>query len=89
LNCNKIKALKAKEADVIEAIKLSTDVEVEVGKRQVRRTDNKALPTLNERKRDAKASTKEDAKEEKKDDVPEQLDEKGNHILVNADFENP
>jgi hypothetical protein len=89
LNCNKIKALKAKEADVVEAIKLSTDVEVDVAKRQVRRKDNTSLPELTQRKRDAKASSKEDAKEEKKEDAPEMLDEKGNHILVNADFENP
>lgn len=89
MNCNKIKALKAKEADVIKAIDGSTEVEIQVAKRLIRRKDNKALPELTLRKRDAKAVGKEESKEEKKDDAPEMLDEKGNHILVNADFENP
>lgn len=43
------------------------------------------------KKRDAKAADKEDKKEEKKneeDKLPE-LDNRGNPILANADFENP
>ena len=40
------------------------------------------------RKRDAKAAAKEEEKKEEEDQEIA-LDEKGNAILVNADFENP
>lgn len=44
-----------------------------------------------QRKRDAKAAGKKSNEEEKGEEVdePVQLDERGNPILVNADFENP
>ena len=56
----------------------------------IRRKGGKTVPEL-VKKRDAKAADKEDKKEEKKneeDKLPE-LDNRGNPILANADFENP
>ena len=92
LNCNKVKQLKLKNgpADVAEAIKDSTEVELSSDGTKIRRKGGKGVPEL-ARKRDSKASEKEEKKEEKKqeeDKLPE-LDIRGNPILSNADFENP
>jgi len=92
LNCNKVKQLKLKNgaADVAEAIKDSTEVELSADNNKIRRKGGKSVPEL-AKKRDSKAAEKDDKKEEKKqeeDKLPE-LDIRGNPILSNADFENP
>jgi hypothetical protein len=84
--------MKIKESDIVDAVKDSADVEVSKDNKQIRRKGNKALPVLEkkgdgvQKKRDAKAASKE---EKKGDDEAINLDEKGNVILANADFENP
>jgi hypothetical protein len=84
--------MKLKDSDIAAALKDSADVEVSKDGKSVRRTGNKALPEFTkkgdgvQKKRDAKAAAKE---EEKGDDEAVELDERGNPILVNADFESP
>lgn len=64
MNCNKIKQLKAKSEDIIEAVKDSKDVELSKDKKKVRRAGNAALPAVDSsKKRDAKASSKEESKQ--------------------------
>ena len=95
LACNKVKSFKLKNPndEVAEAVKDSTEVEVSADRKQIRRKGTKALPELSaSKKRDAKAASKEEGKKEnskeEEDKLPE-LDERGNAILSNADFENP
>ena len=86
--------MKVTEADIAAALEGATEVEVSKNKKQVRRAENKALPALeakregNQKKREAKAANKEETKAEKEEEAV-QVDEKGNAIFVNADFENP
>ncbi|CDW75697.1 lupus la [Stylonychia lemnae] len=92
LNCNKIKRMGIKEAEIAASLKSSSEVEVSEDGKKVRRVGKKALPELihkeGQKKRDVKAQSKEEEKGDAEDDTI-QLDERGNHILVNADFENP
>ncbi len=69
LNCNKIKNLKAKQADIQNAVKESEEVELSEDKKSIRRVNNKVLPERAKdegkpglRKRDAKAQGKEEKK---------------------------
>jgi len=48
LNCKKLIALNCTEAEIIEACNASAEIEVK--EKELRRKDNKALPTLEERK---------------------------------------
>jgi hypothetical protein len=98
LNCNKVKQFKLKNgaADIVEAVKDSELVETDESGTSVRRKGDKAIPELQagaasgSKKRDAKAADKEEQKgEAKEDDGLPQLDERGNPILANLDFENP
>jgi hypothetical protein len=100
LACNKIKTMKITAADIVSAVKDSTEIEVDDSGKKVRRIGAKALPKLSEaapgtKKRDVKAADKaEDSKnEETKGEAAEealpQLDERGNPVFSNADFENP
>ena len=93
MNCNKIKQMKLKTDDIVEAVKDSTQVELSKDHKKIRRTNNAALPKKEERKRDTKAKTKEESKntengEDGKDSDVER-DEKGNIVLTGSDFENP
>jgi len=85
LACNKIKTLGVTAEEITAAIKDSGAIETD-GKR-VRRKGGKAVPELS-KKREAKASDKEETKKEEEDGLPA-LDERGNPILANPDFENP
>jgi hypothetical protein len=58
LNCNKIKSQKTTAAEIVAAVADSTKVELDNNKLSVRRTGNPALPELQEKKRDAKATDK-------------------------------
>lgn len=67
-------------------------MEVSADNKKVRRASNKALPAKEEKKRDTKAKAKEETKTKTDDGKAEsdvEVDEKGNIVLVNADFENP
>jgi Protein of unknown function (DUF3223)/La domain len=91
LACNKIKQLKVTAEQIAEAVKDSTDVEVDASGKRIRRLGDKPLPAL-AKKRDQKASDKAaDGKEETKteEEALPAVDERGNLILSNADFENP
>ena len=46
LNCNKIKALDAKEDEIVKAIKDSTLLEIDPTEKRLRRKDNKPIPAL-------------------------------------------
>ncbi len=46
LNCNKIKALDAKEDEIIKAIKESSLLEIDSSEKRLRRKDNKPIPAL-------------------------------------------
>lgn len=46
MNCNKIKNLKIKEQDIVDALKDSTEVEVSKDNQKVRRIGNKPIPEL-------------------------------------------
>lgn len=91
MNCNKIKQMKIKIDDIVMAVKGSTEVELNDDNKKVRRIGNKALPSKEEKKRDAKAKDKEQVKTVKAENAESdvELDEKGNIVLVNSDFENP
>ena len=96
LNCNKVKKMNITSDQIAEAVKDSQQVEVSEDRKKVRRAGKKALPELvkkaddGQRKRDAKAANKEEEKGGSVDqNQPVELDERGNPILVNADFENP
>jgi hypothetical protein len=96
LNCNKIKLNKAIKgaADIVSAVADSTEVETDASGLKIRRKGGKAVPELSagagSKKRDSKAADKEEDKEEKKSaDALPALDERGNVILSNQDFENP
>lgn len=67
LNCNKIKSFKLKNgpADVAEAIKDSTEVEINTDNTKIRRKGAKPVPEL-AKKRDSKANDKANKEEEKK-----------------------
>jgi len=98
LNCNKIKSMKITAKDIADALKDSDKVEVHKDKNKIRRMGNEALPERPKtdeptKKRDLKAKDKEETKEKKKDghdeDEKPELDEKGNILMVEQDFENP
>ncbi len=102
LNCNKIKEMKVKAPEIVEALEGSDKVEVSEDKKKVRRVGNTDLPPkpVKEakaagKKRDNKANDKEEAKEEKKQgeevEAPAEaeLDARGNHVMTGLDFENP
>ena len=98
LACNKVKAMKISAADIAEAVKDSAVVEVDAEGKKVRRIGTPAVPKLSAtlKKRDAKAADKEEGKTEEgkegaaaADDALPALDERGNPVLSNADFENP
>lgn len=93
LNCNKVKQMKIVGDDIVKAVADSTLVETDEEGLKIRRKDNKALPEAVAaplKKRDSKAAEKEaGASEEIKEDALPALDERGNAILVNLDFENP
>ncbi len=97
LNCNKVKELKAKASDIADACVDSEKVEISKDQKQIRRKNNLALPdkqAKTEKKRDAKAADKEEKKEEsavkvKKEVEDAELNEKGNYVLMQQDFENP
>ncbi len=75
---------------MIEAVKDSSEVEVNAETNKIRRKGGKPVPELI-KKRDSKAQGKDDKKEEKKEEedrLPE-LDARGNPVFSNADFENP
>lgn len=60
----------------------------------MRRAGNAPLPSKQGKKRDAKQTSKEEEKEKKQENGKEEesdveVDEKGNPVLVSADFENP
>lgn len=86
LACNKVKAMGIAAKDIVEAVKDSAAVEADPFGLKVRRKGGKPVPEL-AKKRDAKAAVKEE--EKKEDDGLPQLDERGNPILANSDFENP
>lgn len=95
LNCNKVKTMKpaVSEADIVAAVATSSEVEVDESGKKIRRKEAKAVPTLaagaGQKKRDSKAADKEEQKDDKSaDDLPA-LDERGNPVLSNADFESP
>lgn len=46
MNCNKIKALDAKEDEIVKAIKDSTLLEIDASEKKLRRKDNKPIPAL-------------------------------------------
>ena len=80
--------MKIKEADIVEALADSKEVEVSTDKKKLRRKGNKAVPPFEKkesegiRKREAKAASKEeDKKEEEEQDIP--LDINGHPILAN------
>ena len=87
LACNKIKSLKVSAADIQAAVADSTQVEVDAAGKRIRRKGTPALPALSSKKREQKAAEKEESKQEE-EPLP-QLDERGNPVLGNADFENP
>lgn len=94
LNCNKVKAMPEVKsaADIIAAVATSTEVEVNESGTKIRRKGDKPVPTLSaaSKKRDFKAGDKEEQKDEKRDaDGLPALDERGNPLLSNNDFENP
>ena len=60
LNCNKVKQMKITQEEIAEACKGSGELDVHEGATKIRRKDNKALPEVTERKRDAKAADKKD-----------------------------
>lgn len=66
-------------------------MDVHEGKTKIRRKGNKALPEMQERKRDAKAADKQEAAMAKQNKVPaeDEYDEDGKVILVEKDFDNP
>jgi hypothetical protein len=70
MNCNKIKTLKIKEADVVEALKDSAEVEVSADHKKLRRKGDKPVPELDKKeqaglkRRDAKAASKEESKKD-------------------------
>jgi len=70
LNCNKIKQLSVNKEDIINAIKLSTELELDSTGTRFRRNGNKALPEL---KMLAKKTKRED---DDGDDVDEKNDNK-------------
>lgn len=90
--------MKIKNEDILTAVADSTLVETDESGLKVRRKDNKPLPELSganasSKKRDQKAADKEGgagaSEETKVEDALPALDERGNIILVNLDFENP
>jgi hypothetical protein len=78
-------------ADIISAVATSSQVEVNESGTKIRRKGSKPVPELSasSKKRDAKAGDKEEQKDEKTSDALPALDERGNPLLSNADFENP
>lgn len=58
MNCNKIKQLKIKIDDIVEAVKDSDQVEISKDHKKIRRANGKALPKKEEKKRDTKAKDK-------------------------------
>jgi hypothetical protein len=68
-------------------------VETDKSETKIRRKGGKALPelTAGHKKRDQKAADKEEDKEDKKgaEEALPALDERGNVILCNNDFESP
>ena len=86
--------MKVKDQDIISALKDSEEVEISKNEKQLRRKNNAPLPAMDEKKRDTKAAGKEEEKKKKQEGAKEEesdveLDEKGNPVLINADFENP
>lgn len=94
LNCNKVKAMPEVKgaASIVAAVATSTQVEVDESGTKIRRKGDKPVPALvaSSKKRDFKAGDKEEQKDEKRDsDALPALDERGNPVLSNNDFENP
>lgn len=90
--------MKVKCEDIADAVKDSDEVELSKDHKKVRRANNAPLPKKEEglRKREMKGNNKEEFKKSKgdnaedgKEDSDVELDERGNFVLVNADFENP
>ena len=86
--------MKISEKDIANSLKDSTEVEVSKNGKQIRRAKNAPLPEKKERKRDTKTQGKEEQKQKKQEsskteDSDVELDDRGNPILTNADFENP
>ncbi len=86
LACNKVKAMGIAAKDIAEAIKDSTQLEVDSSGLKIRRKGGKPAPELL-KKRDSKGASKEE--EKKEDEGLPQLDARGNPVLSNSDFENP
>ena len=55
--CNKVKQFEATDEELISAIKKSSDIEINSSNDSVRRTGNKALPTLEGGNKKVKTST--------------------------------
>ena len=81
LKCNKIKALKAKAADIVSSVEESDQVEVSPCSVFIRRIGNKALPAL-----EAKTGSKRKTKEEEKKTVEEEKKEEDPKVLTEADY---
>ena len=67
-------------------------MDVHDGETKIRRKDNKALPEVVERKRDAKAADKKDqamSKQASAVQVEDEVNADGRIILVEKDFDNP
>jgi hypothetical protein len=65
LNCNKVKQQKWTAAEIADAVKDSTKVELNKNKLTVRRSGNLSLPEIVEKKRDVKAEDKRQAQQAK------------------------
>ena len=92
LNCNKVKQMKISQEEIAKACKGSSELDVHDGETKIRRKDNKALPEVVERKRDAKAADKKDqamSKQASAVQVEDEVDADGRIILVEKDFDNP
>ena len=92
LNCNKVKQMKISQEEIAKACKGSGELDVHDGETKIRRKDNKALPEVVERKRDAKAADKKDqamSKQASAVQVEDEVDADGRIILVEKDFDNP
>jgi len=70
LACNKIKKLGVSVADIAEAVKNSTELDLSEDKKSISRKNNRALPekTGNLKKRDVKAADKKAEQAVKQDD---------------------
>ena len=92
LNCNKVKNMNIKAADIATAIAggPSEKLELSKDKKTLRRIGNPDLPEQ-QRKRDKKAVDKgqPNTAQPKKDKQEDEFDADGKIILVEKDFDNP